>query len=80
MPLQIQLTMYLGLVVAALSSLHTDSDKMLNDDSVIIPVVVGLILSLLVICLSLVCEIPVAAAEYKTSSRIMNHRQFRMLV
>ena len=83
MSLQVQLTLYLGLVVAALSSLHINFDKMFNDDNdgyVIIPVFVGLILNLLLVCLSLVCEIPVAAAEYKTSSRIMYRCQFRILV
>ena len=84
MPLQVQLTLYLLLVVAALSSLHTNFDNIFDDDndgySVIIPVFVALILSLLLVCLGLVCEIPIAAAEYKTSSKIMNRRQFRVVV
>lgn len=80
--LQVQLTLYLGLVVAALSSSQTNFDKKSDDDDNgynIVPVTIGLIMGLLVICLSLVCEIPVAVAQYK-SSKIMNHRRFRILV
>ena len=74
--------LYLGLVVAALSSRsYTDYDKKVNDDDGYndIPVIVGLIMGLVVVCLSLVCEVPVAVAQYK-SSRIMNHWRFRILV
>ena len=81
--LQIQLTLYLGLVVAALSSPHTheskDTDDDDNDEHHIVSFSVGLILGLFLICLSLVCEIPVAVAQRK-SSKIMNHYRFRIVV
>ena len=80
--LQIQLTLYLGLVVAALSSPHAHESKDTDDDNDehhIVSFSVGLILGLFLICLSLVCEIPVAVAQYK-SSKIMNHYRFRIVV
>ena len=81
-PSQVQLTLYLGLVVAALSSLHTHESKDTADDNDghnIVSFIAGLILGLFLICLSLVCEIPVAVAQCK-SSKIMNHYRFRIVV
>ena len=80
MPLQIQLTLYLGLVVAALSSLHTHESKDIDDDNDghnVVSFIAGLILGFFLICLSLMCEIPVAVAQCK-SSKIINHYRFRI--
>jgi len=69
----------LGLIVAALSSTHTSSIDDNNGGYNVVSVIVSLTMGLLLVCLSLVCEIPVAVAQYK-SSKIMNHYQLRILV